>query len=392
MKYLSRGIVAGLFLLSQVIVQGAESILPSPGFHKVEDIVIYKDAKYHSAFPSIVRKADGEFLLAFRRAPDWRPFGAKGYTHTDPNSYLVTVRSKDGKTWTKEPQLMFAHPFGGSQDPCMVQLRDNSIICTSYGWSFVQTNILTKLKKPILAHGQFVFLGGYILRSKDGGSSWQGPIVPPPCKDEPNFNLFGEKAPAYNRGAICEGKDGKLYWVIASNDSLNPRLTSTHLMISEDKGTTWKYSCPVAKDEKVTFNESSIYQTPKGDLVAFMRTANFDDHTCIARSTDGGKSFAKWEDAGFKGHPHYAMRLPDKRVLLVYGYRHLPYGVRARILDPECTNIAKAQEVVLRTDGGSVDLGYPWATMISRNRALIVYYFNQGDGTRYIAGTIVEIE
>ena len=68
MKYLSRGIVAGLFLLSQVIVQGAESILPSPGFHKVEDIVIYKDAKYHSAFPSIVRKPDGEFLLAFRRA------------------------------------------------------------------------------------------------------------------------------------------------------------------------------------------------------------------------------------------------------------------------------------------------------------------------------------
>jgi hypothetical protein len=29
--------------------------------------------------------------------------------------------------------------------------------------------------------------------------------------------------------------------------------------------------------------------------------------------------------------------------------------------------------------------------MISRNRALVVYFFNQADGTRHIAGTVVEI-
>jgi len=78
----------------------------------------------------------------------------------------------------------------------------------------------------------------------------------------------------------------------------------------------------------------------KGDLVAFMRTADLDDHTAVARSTDHGKSFQPWQDTGFQGHPHYALRLPDKRVLLVYGYRHPPFGVRARILDPECTNAA----------------------------------------------------
>src|SRR5690606_13162415 len=112
------------------------------------------------------------------------------------------------------------------------------------------------------------------------------------------------------------------------HNSANPGKTSTHLMISDDKGTTWKYSCPIALDEKVTFNETSLYETPKGDLVAFMRTADFGDRTCIARSTDGGKTFQNWEDAGFKGHPHYALRLPDNRVLLVYGYRHAPMGIR----------------------------------------------------------------
>ena len=359
---------------------------------KIEDIVIYKNDKFHSAFPSIVRRPNGDLLVAFRRAPDWRPLGAKSYTHTDPNSYLVlTSSTDDGKTWS-EPKLFSAHPWGGSQDPCMVQLRDNSLLCASYAWAWVPTNVFPKLKQPVLNHGNFAFLGGYILRSKDGGDSWDEPIVPPPCKDESSFDIFGNPTPAYNRGAMCEGKDGRLFWVVAKNDSFKPRLTSTHLMISEDKGTTWKYSCPVAKDGKVTFNETSIYETPKGDLVAFMRTAEFDDHTVIARSTDGGKSFQQWEDTGFQGHPHYALRLPDKRVLLVYGYRHAPIGIRARVLDAECSNIKTAEEIILRDDGGSGDIGYPWATMISKDRALVVYYFNQADGTRYIAGTIVAVD
>ena len=106
---------------------------------------------------------------------------------------------------------------------------------------------------------------------------------------------------------------------------------------------------------------------------------------------DGGKSFQPWQDAGWQGHPHYALRLPDKRVLLVYGYRHKPFGVRARVLDAECANFRTAEEIVLRDDGGNGDLGYPWATMISRDRALVVYYFNQQDGPRHIAGTVLEI-
>ena len=62
------------------------------------------------------------------------------------------------------------------------------------------------------------------------------------------------------------------------------------------------------------------------------------------------------------------------------------------MLDAECTNFATAKEVVLREDGGNGDLGYPWAVMISKKRALVVYYFNRADGTRHIAGTFLEME
>jgi hypothetical protein len=360
--------------------------------HKLGDIVIYSDDRFYCAFPSVVRRPDGELIVAFRRAPNRRAFGEPNNTHTDPNSYLVLVRSRDeGKTWSKSPELIHAHPFGGSQDPCLLQLSDKSLLCSSYGWAEVRGEAIGKLK-GIFRNDNFAFLGGYILRSTDGGHSWSDPIIPPPSPGEAVLDLFGKPVPAYNRGAMCESRDGKVYWVTASQTQTSGKRTETHLLMSADKGKTWKYSCPVAKDEKVTFNETSLYETPKGVLVAFMRTQDFDDHTCIARFRDGGRSFEPWQDAGFRGHPHYALRLPDKRVLLVYGYRHQPFGIRARVLDAECTNAAEAHEIVLRDDGGNGDLGYPWATLLSRHRVLVVYYFNRGDGVRHIAGTVLKLE
>ncbi len=364
----------------------------STGVRKLEDLVIYRDDKFYSSFPSIVRRPDGELLVAFRRAPERRALGERSTSHTDPTSYLVLVRSRDdGKTWSPTPELIYAHPLGGSQDPCMVQLRDGAIICTSYGWALLQAEAAAKLEHPF-RHGNFVFLGGYILRSRDGGHLWQGPILPPPTPGETVLGPFNQPVPAYNRGAMCEGKDGRLYWVVTSKTSTAPGAQGTHLFISTDQGSTWKYSCPVAADAKVVFNETALYETPKGDLVAFMRTADFDDHTAAARSTDSGKSFQPWQDAGFQGHPHYALRLPDKRVLLVYGYRHAPFGIRARVLDAECTSLAAAPEIVLRDDGGNGDLGYPWATLLSKHRALVVYYFNSANGARHIAGTLVGLD
>lgn len=380
----------GVFLLSTLAIAAAEN---AAGIKKIEDVVIYQDARFHNAFPSIVRRPDGELLVAFRRAPDRRLLGDEKYTHADPNSYLMLTRSKDdGKHWSA-PKTFYAHPFGGSQDPCLVQLRDNSILCASYGWAWMPKAALPKLPQPnSVVMDTFVFLGGYLLRSTDGGGSWQEPIFPAPAKTESRVDIFGKLVSAYNRGAMCEGKDGRLYWVVAVAPSGASTRTETHLMISEDKGTTWKYSCPVAQDPKALFNETSIYETPKGVLVAFLRTGGLNDHLAIARSLDHGKTFQKWEEVGFQGHPFYALQLPDQRVLLVYGYRHKPFGIRARVLDAECTNPASAREVVLRDDGGGSDLGYPWAAMIGKDRAMVVYYFNKADGPRTIEGTIVQIE
>lgn len=91
------------------------------GVSKAGDVVLYEEPKFYAAFPSIVRRPDGELLVAFRRAPERRAWGETGVSHTDPNSQLVLVRSRDqGRTWSGQPELIYANPFGGSQDPCMI--------------------------------------------------------------------------------------------------------------------------------------------------------------------------------------------------------------------------------------------------------------------------------
>src|SRR4029079_297887 len=84
---------------------------------KIKDLIVYQDERFYCAFPSVVCRSDGELLVAFRRAPDRKSLGEDRNSHTDPNSYLVLVRSRDNaRTWSAEPELIFAHPYGGSQD------------------------------------------------------------------------------------------------------------------------------------------------------------------------------------------------------------------------------------------------------------------------------------
>ena len=67
----------------------------------------------------------------------------------------------------------------------MTQLSDGTIVCSSYGWVLLRGDAA---KNPALSatarSDGFVFIGGYLVRSTDGGRSWQGPIIPRPFPAE----------------------------------------------------------------------------------------------------------------------------------------------------------------------------------------------------------------
>jgi hypothetical protein len=274
----------------------------------------------------------------------------------------------------------------------MVELDDGTLLVASYAWMILPPQGAAQRSEAmkIDAYGwPFTFLGGYLVRSADNGRTWQGPILPPQLDDEATY-FPGVPIPAMNRGAMVQGRDKRLYWAVARSPKDNPPQTALDLLVSDDRGLNWRRESVIAADERVIFNETSLIETPRGDLVAFVRTANFDDRGVVVRSRDRGRTWERWRDMGVIGHPYHALRLPDGRVFLVYGYRHEPYGIRARLLDSECTDFS-APELVLRDDGGNPDLGYPWACLLRDGNVLAVYYFNQKDGTRHIAGTAVEV-
>jgi hypothetical protein len=87
------------------------------------------------------------------------------------------------------------------------------------------------------------------------------------------------------------------------------------------------------------------------------------------------------------GNPPHMIRLADGRLALTYGFRAAPYGIRAKISDDE--GRTWGEEIILRGDGASWDLGYPRTVQRADGKCVTAYYFNDsGQQERYIACTL----
>ncbi|WP_247877776.1 sialidase family protein [Azospirillum thiophilum] len=144
----------------------------------------------------------------------------------------------------------------------------------------------------------------------------------------------------------------------------------------------------IDSDAKAGFCETALHLDADGVLHAFHRTTGLDDHLATSRSTDLGHSWEPWRRHALVGHPYDACPLPDGRLLLVGGYRHAPYGVRARLYDPRRQQPDEVPELVLRDDGPAPDLGYPWAAPLPDGRAMVAYYICDAMGLRGIEATL----
>lgn len=358
---------------------------------KLEDMVIYKNDDWYSTFPSLATRPDGTLLCAFRRAPDRRKWGGSA-THADPNSWCMMVRSEDdGRSWTVQPEVICANPLAGNQDPGLFQLESGTLLCSTFSWMLLSEAV--KDQPGVLGAGMgwlMCNIGASVVRSTDGGDTWEGPYVIDPPPDKPTEKFAGVP----NRGA-CRGKmtqlpDGRVLWPLYSFRESAP--ADSCIYVSADEGLTWEYYSLIAEHDEVELNETSLQLCPSGKIMAWMRTDHLDGYLAVAHSTDEGKTWSQWEKSSIWGHPFTSCEIPDGRVALIYGHRREPFGIRMKLLEPECTDYDAAEELVLRTDGGNHDIGYPWVTMLSDGNILCAYYMNHEDGVRHIAGSIVAVE
>ena len=87
------------------------------------------------------------------------------------------------------------------------------------------------------------------------------------------------------------------------------------------------------------------------------------------------------------GNPASLIRLTDRRIAMVYGWRRAPYGIRAQISSDE--GQSWSPEIILQDDGRSWDLGYPRTVERADGNLVTVYYFNDASqAERYLVATI----
>ncbi len=123
------------------------------------------------------------------------------------------------------------------------------------------------------------------------------------------------------------------------------------------------------------------------------RESNMDDSRNwidLYTSDDNGATWSYLArpapDTGRGGNPPALLHLHDGRLCLIYGYRDAPYQIHARLSADDGHTWSDA--LILRSDGGCHDLGYPRAVQRPDGNVVVVYYWNDApDGERYIAAT-----
>jgi len=87
------------------------------------------------------------------------------------------------------------------------------------------------------------------------------------------------------------------------------------------------------------------------------------------------------------GNPPALVRLKDGRLVVAYGYRSYPLGIRAKI--SKDGGESWSDEIVLRDDGGTWDLGYPRMVQRPDGKLVTIYYYNSPQFPEpHIAATI----
>ncbi len=367
---------------------------------KIKDFVIFKDDNYNT-FPNAIKRKDGTIMVGFRQAPDWQKKNTgisgrnfKGVTHIDAASRGVFVTSRDeGATWDTEVKLIYDDFLYGVQDPCLNMLDDGTIFCTFFMWkAFSKDDIGEILPGDIIFGERWVGRRdkAYSIRSFDGGKTW----------DEPVAIEYPGCLPLAIRGNIAIPGDNSI--LLAAYETNNANKTSKVVVLQTfDLGRTWTKISVVPSVPGYGFYEPNLYRTGSGKLVMFIRSHLIEERSVYdpgninasplftSESLDDGKTWSTPAARNFYSpSPFHPLRLKSGNVLVTYGYRYRPFGLRAFLLDGECSNFEQAEDIVLRDDGLGTDIGYTSSVLLDNGDVLITYYYyDEEGGTRYIAGT-----
>jgi hypothetical protein len=331
--------------------------------HLTRHTVCYDPPDY-LGWPSLARTADGTLLCVFSAGRE---------THVCPYGRIALCQSRDGgATWSR-PAIIMSTPLD-DRDPGVVVLPDGSWLVTWFTLDTGQRLRQYRSYYPFLVshwerhlakvswEARAYWPDHWSMRSTDQGRTWETPVRS--LASTPHGPL------------LCP--DGRLVYV---GTAKGQRLVAVE---SRDGGASWRvigelrYTPP--KGEAAELNEPHGVALSDRELVVLWRHERHRTRSprpsplFVTQSRDGGRTWDPPSATTLFGHPPHLLRLADGRLLVTYGYRQRPYGVRAVLVDPARPRWAPDDELILADDCDDADCGYPATVEVAPGRLVTVYY------------------
>ena len=239
--------------------------------------------------------------------------------------------------------------------------------------------------------------------SNNRGKSFYGPI---------KLNI---SAPGENLGTMTSRTD---YIVLGPQECLVFLSTETGLVQSNyqdrafcvkttDGGKTFKFMGWMTADTDKRSVMPSTVRVAENHLVSVMRRKHeetYEERPSIVRNwIEAAESFdngVTWTNLGKvastdlgerNGNPPAMVRLEDGRLVVAYGYRDFPQGIRMKV--SKDNGHSWSDEITLRSDGAYWDLGYPRIKVNEDGKIVVMYYYTTVQNfAQHIGVTIVNPE
>jgi hypothetical protein len=343
----------------------------------IKNVVVFRETGRYGGWPAnhgiwswgneiVVGFEAGYFKYNDRRhSIDW-----------DRPAQHVLARSLDGgETWTVEKPDSLKPPEGAKVAGVLTEGGGKQAVDCPGDIDFTNPNFAMTVRMEDVHVGPSRFYYSY-----DRGKTWSGPFRVP---------NFGQKGIAARTDYLVNGKhDLTMFLTAAKSNGQQGRAICVR---TKDGGKTWKLVSFIGPEPDVAdkaIMPSSVRLSSTAILTAVRHPSWID----LWRSDDDGTSWhfvskAALNTGAHNGNPPCLVRLQDGRLVITYGFRSEPYGIRARLSADE--GKTWGNEIVLRAGGGTWDLGYTRTVQRPDGKLVTIYYFNdRPDSERYIAATI----